>query len=105
MDHSTDPVPLQRHGAKALRIGPVSRIGAIRATVIDEALALAQRIATRSAAASAYAKEAMRSALELELTAGPQLEKSLFSLSMNAQERAEAALAFREKHAPRFARI
>lgn len=87
---------------EALRIGLVTRLSADRASLLAEALALAARIAARPPAASAYAKEAARSGLEMDLQAGLTLEKSLFALLMSTEDRAEAALAFREKRNPRF---
>ena len=88
--------------AEALRIGLVSRLARDRASLVEEALALAARVAARPPTASAYAKEAACAGIELDLQAGLQLEKTLFSLLMSTQDRAEAALAFREKRAPRF---
>jgi hypothetical protein len=38
----------------------------------------------------------------MELEVGLRLEKTLFSLLMSTADRAEAAVAFREKRAPRF---
>ena len=88
--------------AEALRIGLVSRLARDRASLVEEALALAARVAARPPTASAYAKEAACAGIDLDLQAGLQLEKTLFSLLMATQDRAEAALAFREKRAPRF---
>ena len=48
------------------------------------------------------AKEAARNGIEMDLQAGLTLEKTLFSLLMSTSDRAEAALAFKEKRAPRF---
>ena len=87
---------------EALRIGLVSRLVPDTATLDTEALALATRIAARPPAATAYAKEAARAGIEIDLQAGLTLEKTLFSLLMSTTDRAEAALAFKEKRAPRF---
>ena len=70
--------------------------------LLELALLLAQRIATRPPAASAYAKEAACDGMEIPLDAGLVLEKSLFALLMSTADRAEAATAFREKRPPRF---
>jgi len=88
--------------AEALRIGLVSRLVPEAGALRDEALAVATRIAARPPTASAYAKEAARSGLEMDLQAGLTLEKTLFSLLMSTPDRAEAALAFKEKRAARF---
>jgi len=87
---------------EALRIGLVSRLAQDRAGLTEEALVLATRIAARPPSATAYVKEAARSGLEMELDAGLRLEKTLFSLLMSTADRAEAAVAFREKRAPQF---
>lgn len=87
---------------EALRIGLVSRLVASRETLLSEGLAIATRIAARPPTATAYAKEAARSGIEMDLQAGLTLEKTLFSLLMSTTDRAEAALAFKEKRAPRF---
>lgn len=87
---------------EALRIGLVSRLVADRDALLGEARALAGRIAARPPTATAYAKEAARNGIEMDLQAGLTLEKTLFSLLMSTSDRAEAALAFKEKRAPRF---
>jgi len=87
---------------EALRIGLISRLARDRTGLLEEARAVATRIAARPPTATAYAKEAARAGLEMELQAGLTLEKTLFSLLMSTTDRAEAALAFREKRAPRF---
>ena len=71
-------------------------------SLLTQAQALASRIAARPPTATAYAKEAAKSGMEMELQAGLTLEKTLFSLLMSTEDRAEAALAFKEKRAPRF---
>ena len=87
---------------EALRIGLVSRLSADRGTLLAEGRAIAQRIASRPPTATAYAKEAARAGIEMDLQAGLTLEKTLFSLLMSTTDRAEAALAFKEKRPPRF---
>lgn len=87
---------------EALRIGLVSRLAPDNAALATEALAVATRIAARPPTATAYAKEAARAGIEMDLQAGLTLEKTLFSLLMSTTDRAEAALAFKEKRAPRF---
>lgn len=87
---------------EAHRIGLVSRLAHEQSGLIDEALLLAARIAARPPAATAYVKEAARAGLEMDLHAGLAFEKTLFALLLSTDDRAEAALAFREKRAPRF---
>ena len=88
--------------AEALRIGLVSRLSASGDSLVEEVQALAQRIASKPATATAYAKEAARDGLELDLRAGLKLEKDLFVLLMSTEDRKEAAAAFKEKRAPLF---
>ncbi len=88
--------------AEAFRIGMVTRLVEDRAHLIDEAVALARRIALRAPAATAYVKEAARAGIELDLAAGLALERSLFALLTTTNDRAEAAQAFREKRPPVF---
>lgn len=88
--------------AEAHRIGLVSRITASNDSLIDEVQIIADRIAAKPAAASAYAKEAARDGLDLDLRAGLKLEKDLFVLLMSTGDRKEAAAAFKEKRPPVF---
>jgi len=86
----------------ALGMGLVTRMSSGADTLVAEALALAARISARPPTASAFAKEAAKSGLEMDLQAGLNLEKTLFSLLMSTADRAEAAAAFRDKREPRF---
>ena len=87
---------------EAHRIGLVSRLSASNDSLLDEVQILAERIASKPAAASAYVKEAARDGLELDLRAGLKLEKDLFVLLMSTEDRREAAAAFKEKRQPAF---
>jgi enoyl-CoA hydratase/carnithine racemase len=87
---------------QAHAMGLVSRLCEDRDSLLVQARTLAERIAARPPTATAYAKEAAKSGMELDLQAGLTLEKSLFSLLMATEDRAEAALAFKEKRPPRF---
>lgn len=88
--------------ADALAMGLVTRLSASRESLVDEALALAERIGARPPSATAYAKELVRAAGEIDLPAGLQQERSLFAILMNTADRAEAAQAFAEKRPARF---
>lgn len=88
--------------AEAYRIGLVTRQAASRDTLLEDALALAERIAARAPAATLYVKEAARSGADLPLAAGMALERSLFSLLTGTADKAEAARAFAEKRKPNF---
>lgn len=88
--------------AEAYRIGLVTRMAREGATLIDDALEVAARIASRAPAATRYVKEAATAATELSLADGLVLERSLFALLSSTGDKAEAALAFKEKRAPKF---
>lgn len=88
--------------AEAHRIGLVTRLSAEPSTLLDDALALAERIAARAPAATLYVKEAARSGADLHLSAGMALERSLFALLTGTEDKTEAARAFSEKRPPRF---
>jgi enoyl-CoA hydratase/carnithine racemase len=63
---------------------------------------LAEKIAALPPAATHSVKRASRAALELDLKSGLDLELDLFAMLAPTQDVKEAALAFREKRAPRF---
>lgn len=88
--------------AQALRIGLITRMVDEPQGLLPAAEALATRLAARPPAALAFAKEATRQGLEMSLSDGLQLEKSLFAMLMTTEDRAEAARAFKEKRPPHF---
>lgn len=87
---------------EALRIGLVTRTAPDAAGALAEALRIAALIAARPPAASTYAKEAVRKSVDTDLESGLRFEKALFSILMKTDDRTEAALAFKEKRAPKF---
>lgn len=87
---------------EAHEIGLVTRISSSDESLLDEAGALADQIAAKSPAATAYVKQSARAASELGLKAGLDLELDLFALLAPMQDVKEAASAFREKRAPHF---
>src|SRR3546814_17460138 len=88
--------------ALALEWGIVTRVAGSAQEALDQAIALAEQIATRPQLAIAYVKEAATAGIGMELARGLKLEKSLFALLSPTNDRAEAAPAFQEKRAPRF---
>jgi enoyl-CoA hydratase/carnithine racemase len=83
------------------------RMGFVNAVVkrkgwLDEALELAQRIAKRPAIAARLAKQAVLTAEETTMTAGLEMERRLYELSMATEDRIEGMDAFLEKRKPRF---
>ena len=87
---------------RALAYGIVTRL-VDRAGLAGETERLARTIAGKAPLATVFAKELVRKGAELELAAGVRLEVDLLSLLLNSEDRLEAARAFREKRAPRFA--
>ncbi len=87
---------------EALRIGAISRLVADNAQLAAEAEKVARRIGAKPPVATAYAKEAARSGIELDLKAGLQLERTLFTMLLTTEDRREAAAAFKEKRKPVF---
>lgn len=88
--------------AEAHRIGLVTRLADNRDAAIGEAMRVAEHLASRPPAAIAYAKEAAIRGASVDLATGLAIEKSLFALLTNTNDRIEAAAAFREKRPPRF---
>lgn len=88
--------------AEALRLGLVTRVVADAADLRRDTQALAARIAARPPRATAFAKAAVKGALDMPLEAGLAQERSLFTLLLGTEDRAEAARAFAEKRAPEF---
>lgn len=88
--------------AEAHRLGLVTRLVADRADLRRDAQALAARIAARPPRATAFAKAAVKGALDMSLEAGLTQERSLFTLLLGTEDRAEAARAFAEKRTPDF---
>ena len=88
--------------AEAYRVGLVTRLARDRDSLLEEAVALAGRIAARAPAATRYVKEAAIASMELSLPAGLALERSLFALLTATADTAEATRAFKEKRAPKF---
>jgi len=93
----------ERLDARAARdIGLVTRVANESEALIDEVRCFAQRIAARAPAATLSVKRAARSALELELKQGLDLELDLFAMLKPSEDAREAALAFSEKRPPNF---
>ncbi|WP_313054248.1 enoyl-CoA hydratase/isomerase family protein [Pseudomonas lopnurensis] len=87
---------------EARRVGLATRLGSSDDAWLEEVSTFARNIAAKPPAASAYAKQAARAALELDLKRGLDLELDLFALLAPTKDRREAALAFAERREPRF---
>jgi enoyl-CoA hydratase len=87
--------------AEADRMGLVSRVVASDDTV-DEALELARRIAGQAPVAVLAAKEAIKQADELPLSAGLRHERRAFFLLFASDDQEEGMAAFVEKRPPQW---
>jgi enoyl-CoA hydratase len=87
--------------ADAERMGLISRVVAPD-TTLDEALDLARRIAGQAPVAVLAAKEAIRQAGELPLSAGLQHERRAFFLLFASDDQEEGMAAFVEKRPPQW---
>lgn len=87
---------------EALRIGLVTRLAAEGQSVLDLAMDVARKVASRPPASQQNAKEATRSASSMPLDQGLAHERALFALLLDTEDRKEAARAFREKRTPNF---
>jgi enoyl-CoA hydratase len=86
---------------EAERIGLVSRVVAPDRT-LDEAIELARRIAAQAPVAVLAAKEAIKQADELPLSAGLQHERRAFFLLFASDDQGEGMAAFVEKRPPQW---
>jgi enoyl-CoA hydratase len=87
--------------ADAERMGLISRVVAPD-TTLEEALDLARRIAGQAPVAVLAAKEAIRQAGELPLSAGLQHERRAFFLLFASDDQEEGMAAFIEKRPPQW---
>jgi len=85
--------------AEAERSGLVSRVVAAD-KLMDEALAMAEKIAGMSRPVSAMAKSAVNRALETPLAEGLKVERDLFHATFALEDRSEGMAAFIEKRKP-----
>ena len=86
---------------EAHRLGLVARV-VPNELVIEDALALAATIATKSPLALRLAKEAINAAYETDLTQGLAHERRLFYLLFSSEDQKEGMAAFMEKRDPDF---
>jgi len=86
---------------EAHRLGLVARV-VPNELVVEDALALAARIATKSPLALRLAKEAVNAAYEMSLTDALAHERRLFYLLFGSEDQKEGMAAFLEKRDPDF---
>jgi len=87
--------------AEAERIGLVNEVCKQREWM-ERALELAHRVAKRPPIATRLAKQAVLAADETALSAGLEMERRLYELSMATEDRVEGMQAFLDKRAPEF---
>jgi enoyl-CoA hydratase len=87
--------------AEAERCGLVSRV-VPAASLIDEAVATATKIASMSQPATMMVKEAVNRAFETTLGEGIRFERRLFHSSFATEDQKEGMAAFVEKRPPAF---
>jgi enoyl-CoA hydratase len=85
--------------AEAERSGLVSRVVPVD-KLIEEALAMAEKIASMSHPAAAMAKNAINRAFETPLSEGLKVERDLFHGTFALEDRSEGMVAFIEKRKP-----
>ena len=86
---------------EAERSGLVSRVVPLD-QLMEEALAVAHRIAKLSSPIVMLAKESVNRAYETTLSEGVRFERRLFHSTFATEDRAEGMAAFAEKREPRF---
>ncbi|AFA75677.1 putative enoyl-CoA hydratase [Gordonia polyisoprenivorans VH2] len=86
---------------EAERMGLVSRVVPTE-EALDTALEVAATIASKSAIATALAKDAVNRAFESSLTEGVRAERALFYSTFATDDQTEGMAAFVEKREPRF---
>jgi enoyl-CoA hydratase/carnithine racemase len=92
---------------RRIEAGEAERLGFVNLVVrkkqwLDQALELAQRIATRPPIAARLAKQAVLAAEETTMSAGLETERRLYELAMATEDRIEGMDAFLEKRRPKF---
>jgi enoyl-CoA hydratase len=85
--------------AEAQRIGLVDRV-VPAADLLDEAKAMAQKLAGKAPVALALIKQAIRVGLEGSLSEGLTFEAAQFGMVFDTQDRVEGVSAFAEKRKP-----
>ena len=86
---------------EALRIGLVDRVFPAD-KLMEEAKKLARTIASRGQVAVRLAKDCINRSLDLDLSAGNELERKAFALCFSTEDRTEGMKAFLEKREPKF---
>lgn len=86
---------------EAYRIGLVNKV-VEEDRLMEEALAMAQRIAEKGQLAVRFAKTAINRGIETDLETGMAIEKDLFGLCFTTEDQKEGMEAFLEKRSPNY---
>ncbi len=86
---------------EAFRIGLVNKV-VPAASLMDECMALAETIISKSGYAISLAKSCIETGLDTDLDSGLTLEAECFGLAFATKDKAEGMTAFLEKRAPVF---
>ena len=89
-------------GTEALKWGLVSQCYPDSAKMMEGAMAMAKKIASKSQMAAGYTKRAVRQSLEIGETAAIAHERSLFIAALNTHDKKEGTEAFMKKRKPNF---
>ena len=86
---------------EALQMGLVTRV-VEPASLVPTALQIAERIAQNAPLSVQMTRKAIRDGLDMPLAHGLALERTLFTMIRDSEDRAEGRRAFREKRKPEF---
>ena len=87
------------NAAEAYRIGLVNKV-VPKEKLLDEAKALAKKLASRPKAALALIKKCVDNGLDMDLSAGITMEMNCFSIAFTSEDGREGINAFVEKRKP-----
>lgn len=86
---------------EALRIGLVNKVVAAE-SLMEEALTMARKIASKGQLAVRYSKVAINRGIETDIETGLAMERELFGLCFATEDQKEGMGAFLEKRSPNF---
>lgn len=86
---------------EALNIGLVNKVVSAE-NLLEEAIALAEKIVSKPQSAVRYAKSAINRGYETDIETGMIIEKDLFGLCFATEDQKEGMEAFLEKRKPNF---
>ena len=87
--------------AEAYRIGLVNKVAEPEA-LMDEAMKMANKIASKAPIAVRYSKEAINTGIQTDIDSAIAIEANLFGLCFASEDQKEGMAAFLKKEAPQF---